>query len=115
MEARRQRITDLALGLLPCIEDCQRKKRMANMIVTVSIVVYALLGGYVFNELNRTINYSEFITLSSVIESSARQKSVPVETLTHAMLSHFQVDALQNLKARYWHDALSYVTANTEK
>lgn len=108
MEARRERIAALALSLLPSFQTYQRKRRLADIIITVSVVGYAILGGYLYNEFNRCIDYGEFAALNSVIDAAASKKGISISELTNKMLSHYGLSSLHEMKARNWSDALQY-------
>jgi hypothetical protein len=106
MEARQQRIESMVKNLLPCIEACGRKERAAKVLITITLILYALFGGYMFNELNRTIDYNEFVTLNGIVEITAQHKHVATTEITTAILTHYHIDTLQDLKARHWHKTL---------
>jgi hypothetical protein len=114
MEARQQRIAEMVRNLLPCIEECRRKQRMANSIIIGSILCYAMLGGLLVREFTRTIDTSEYSILSSVIALTAQENKVTANDLVHEVSTQFEIAELEDLKARHWNNALKYLANKTQ-
>ena len=113
MEARQQRIADMVRDLLPCMEACRRKQRMANGIIAASIICYALFGGLMMREFTRPINTNEYAILNSVIALTAQENKSTAIDVTQELSAQFQISQLEDLKARQWNDALKFLANKT--
>jgi hypothetical protein len=109
MEARRERILEMARMLLPCVEDCHRKERRTKNVLLSTCILFAFLGGYLVHENTRTINTNEYVILKNIIHMSAEENKHSSQFLTDEVTRLYQVDSLQDLRARDWNDALHYL------
>ncbi len=109
IEARRERIVEMAKLLLPCVEECRRKERLSKNILLFSCILFALAGGYLVRENTRPINSNEYAILSNLITLYAQESKDTPEAVSTALNTQFRIDHLQDLKARHWNDALNYL------
>jgi hypothetical protein len=112
MEARKQRIADMVKELLPCIDQCQRKQRISNIIITVSIIFYISIGGFILRDISRPIDSNEYAILSRMIDLRAQESHTSTHAVTTDLMMQFRIEQLQDLKGRKWSDALKYLTAH---
>lgn len=111
MEARQQRIAEMAKMLLPCVEDCRRKERRTKNILLAAYVMLAFAGGYQVHENTRTINTNEYTILSSLIQMCADEKNTTPELITQELTKQYHINRLQNLRARNWNDVLNHLAS----
>lgn len=109
MEARRQRITEMVKLLLPCVEESRRMERIAKNTLLICCLLFAITGGYIVHENTRTIDTNEYTILSSVIYLSAAEQNTTPENVTWQLAAEFHINHVQDLKAKYWNDALRYL------
>ncbi|MBY0428489.1 MAG: hypothetical protein K2Q32_04640 [Alphaproteobacteria bacterium] len=111
MEARRERIAEMAKMLLPCVEDCRRKEQRFKNLLLSSYILFAFLGGYLVHENTRPINTNEYTILSSMIYMRAQENNTTPALIADELTKLYHVQTLQNLKARNWNDALNYLAS----
>lgn len=109
MEARKERIAEIAKMLLPCIEECQRKERLSNKILLFSCILFAIAGGYLVHSLTRPISSSEYAILNNLIVLYAQETKTSPEDISAALYKKYDIEHLQDLKARNWNSALNYL------
>lgn len=109
MEARRERIAELARMLLPCVEDCRRKERRSKNLLLSAYVLFAFSGGYLVHENTRPINTNEYTVLNSLVFMQAKERNTTPELISEQIAKQYKVERLQNLKARDWRDAVNYL------
>jgi hypothetical protein len=110
MEARRERIIEMANDILPCIEQYQRKRRISKHILLICTFCYVLLGGFVVVELSRSINGDEYVVLNKLIMMTAKEAKTTPAAITDRLNSQFHIERISDLKARKWSDALQYLS-----
>ena len=109
MEARQQRIAEMARMLLPCVEECRRKERTSKYILFVTFILLAIAGGYFVNEQTRPINSNEYAILSNLTMLHAQERNTTPEVISKSLHEKFYINHLHDLKARDWNDALNYL------
>lgn len=109
MEARQERIADMVKSLLPCIRQCERKKRIANLTIFISLISCIVIWGYGLREFNRPIDINEYTAIRNVISLSIYETHETEQQITQRLLTHFNIEQLQDLKGRQLTQALKFI------
>jgi hypothetical protein len=79
-------------------------------LLGIFLFIGALGSSYAVQDFTRPLNYYEFITLHSMVESSARRTSVTIDEMTARVLNRFRVTHLQEIPAYEWKEVLAYLS-----
>src|SRR5262245_59337929 len=102
MSDRQEHIIRLVREMLPR-NDARASLNLSHFgMIGMLLFIGALGSSYAVQDFTRPLNYYEFVTLHSMVESSARRSSVPTEEMTSRVLNRFRVPHLQEIPAYEW-------------
>lgn len=110
MDNRQEHIIRLVRDILPRNEARPHIGLAQFGLIGIFLFIGALGGSYAVQDFTRPLNYYEFVTLHSMVESSARRSSVSMNEMTARVLNRFRVTHLQEIKAHEWKEVLQYLS-----
>lgn len=105
--SRQKKVAEIISAVLPRFNPrTALSEKISKGFLIFCIGSFCYLGGYLIGENFRTLNYSEKVILSGMIEHTAKAQNHSEEEIKRHLIATLGTDKIKNIRAYQWKEAL---------